>query len=228
MQSKPAGVETLTQRQKEILRLVSQQFQSKEIARLLNIGERTVKTHTEEARRRLGVATSRDAARLLAAHEAAAIGRDDRGAQRPMGSDAANDVSLPHEQTLHAQSLASARSLGPSRNGLARDGGAGEAVLDPGNSGRYPDTDPNPRTGDSLVQSDRGDRLVDRRWDSPGRSPDLAYRSDLEKRLAKLNAFQWLGLIVIVGVLSAVLVSGLIAACLGTLEGLQVLNRQIR
>jgi len=32
---------------------------------------------------------------------------------------------------------------------------------------------------------------------------------------------------VVVGVLSAVVVSGLIAAVIGTLEGLQVLNRQI-
>ena len=74
---------------------------------------------------------------------------------------------------------------------------------------------PERRAGEGGVQHDRGDRLVDRRRDS------------LEKRLNRLNAFQWLGLIVIVGVLSAILASGLIAAVIGTLEGLQVLNRQI-
>ena len=88
MENEAAGIEALTRRQKEILRLISQHYQTKEMARALNISERTVKTHTEEARRRLGVATSRDAARLLAAYETA-LGRDDRGPAGPMGDDAA-------------------------------------------------------------------------------------------------------------------------------------------
>ncbi len=214
MENKAAGIKALTQRQREILRLVSQQFQTKEIARILNIGERTVKTHTEEARRRLGVATSRDAARLLAAHETA-LGRDDRGTAGPMAGDVTNDIGLPHEQAPLPKSVSSGDTLGPARNGLARDGDTSEAILDPEDTGRYPDTAPDQRSGSGLVRPDRGDRLVDRRRDS------------LEEKLARLNAFQWLGLIVIVGVLSAILVSGLIAAVIGTLEGLQVLNRQI-
>lgn len=62
-------MESLSQRQKEILRLIGQGHQTKEIARLLDIRETTVKTHTETARQRLGVATSREAARLLLACE---------------------------------------------------------------------------------------------------------------------------------------------------------------
>jgi len=214
MENKATGIEALSQRQKEILRLVSQQFQTKEIARILNIGERTVKTHTEEARRRLGVATSRDAARLLAAHEAA-LGRDDRGMAGPMGATGTNGISLAHEQAILSKSVSYGDPLGSARNGLAPGNGAGEAVFDSGNPGRSSDAEPDQWNGNGSVRSDRGDRLVDRRWDS------------LEKRLVRLNAFQWLGLIVIVGVLSAILVSGLIAAVIGTLEGLQVLNRQI-
>jgi len=214
MENKAAGIEALTPRQKEILRLVSQQYQAKEIARFLNIGERTVKTHTEEARRRLGVATSRDAARLLAAHERD-IGRDDRGTAGPKDGTDTDVLTKPHEQALFTKPVSYGDPLGSARNDLAATGATRKASLDPGNPGRHPAAEPDQRAGDGLVQPDRGDRLVDRRWDS------------LEHRLAKLNAFQWLGLIVIVGVLSAILVSGLIAAVIGTLEGLQVLNRQI-
>lgn len=63
------GVGSLSKRQKEILRLVARHHQVKEIARLLNISEATVRTHTEEARRRLGAATSREAAIVLLRHE---------------------------------------------------------------------------------------------------------------------------------------------------------------
>ena len=210
-----AGITALTQRQKEILRLISQQFQTKEVARILNISERTVKTHTEEARRRLGVVTSRDAARLLAAHETTPIGRDDRGAARPMGAGGANGITPEHEQAILSKPISHGDPLGSARNGLASGDGAGEAVFDSASAGRPQKAEPDPWDGSGLVRPDRGDRLVDRRWDS------------LEKRLVRLNAFQWLGLIVVVGVLSAILVSGLIAAVIGTLEGLQVLNRQI-
>ncbi|EGF92344.1 bacterial regulatory protein, luxR family protein [Asticcacaulis biprosthecium C19] len=65
------GIETLSERQKQVLRLVAQNHQAKEIARLLGISESTVKTHMEEGRRRLGIATSREAARYLAAQESA-------------------------------------------------------------------------------------------------------------------------------------------------------------
>lgn len=65
------GVDSLSRRQKEILRLVARHHQIKEIARLLNISEATVRTHTEEARRRLGAATSREAAIALLRHESA-------------------------------------------------------------------------------------------------------------------------------------------------------------
>ena len=216
MGSKTAGIETLTQRQKEILRLISQHLQAKEVARLLNISERTVKTHTEEARRRLGVATSRDAARLLVTYEAeAGIGLDDRGPAGPMDETRAESSVSPHEQAISSRRIISDHALERSGDRLAYAGGAGQAVPGRGDIRRGAAVEPDRWPGEGGVQHDRGDRLVDRRPDS------------LEQRLARLNAFQWLGLIVIVGVLSAILVSGLIAAVIGTLEGLQVLNHRI-
>jgi len=218
----PPGVEALTRRQKEILRLIAQHLQAKEVARLLNISERTVKTHTEEARKRLGVATSRDAARLLAAHEATnGIGPEDRGPPRPMDDDAASAPVSDHEHTLPTERGLPVDPLERPGDRLAHAGGAGQAGPDQRNPARPADPDAHGRSGEGGIHHDRGDRLADRRL------PDFERLSAVERRLASLNAFQWLGLIVVVGVLSAILVSGLIAACLGTLEGLQVLNRQI-
>ncbi len=91
---------TLSQRQKEILRLITQGHQTKEIARLLDISESTVKTHTETARQRLGVATSREAARLLQAYESASpLLLEGGGPSRPMGGNEAIVSSLQSAHT---------------------------------------------------------------------------------------------------------------------------------
>lgn len=75
--TKPAtGVESLTNRQREILRLVARHHQTKQIARILKISEATVRTHTEEARRRLSAASSREAAIVLLRHESGGSGPD--------------------------------------------------------------------------------------------------------------------------------------------------------
>lgn len=59
------GLEKLTARQKEILRLLLVGFDSKSIARELEISVHTVTEHLREARRHLGVSNSREAARML-------------------------------------------------------------------------------------------------------------------------------------------------------------------
>ncbi|UDF05149.1 response regulator transcription factor [Asticcacaulis sp. AND118] len=94
----------LTIRQKQILRLIAEGHQAKEIARLIGIGERTVKTHTEAARKRLDVATSREAARwLVAAEKSFPIGPEDRRPSGPM-ADAPDSaaISVSVQQTQHA------------------------------------------------------------------------------------------------------------------------------
>lgn len=65
----PIAIERLTPRERECLRLVAEHLHSKEIARRLRISQHTVDGHLNEARRRLGVASRRDAARLLVAWE---------------------------------------------------------------------------------------------------------------------------------------------------------------
>ncbi|MDX5393035.1 MAG: helix-turn-helix transcriptional regulator, partial [Caulobacteraceae bacterium] len=62
-------VELLTARERECLRLVDRHFSSKQIARQLGMSKTSVDTYCDRARRKLGVGSRRDAARLLAAHE---------------------------------------------------------------------------------------------------------------------------------------------------------------
>jgi DNA-binding CsgD family transcriptional regulator len=59
------GLQKLTPRQKEILRLLLGGFDTKSIARELDISVHTVTEHLREARRHLGVSNSREAARIL-------------------------------------------------------------------------------------------------------------------------------------------------------------------
>jgi len=58
-------VQNLTQRQKEILRLLLNGYDAKSAGRELGISVHTVNEHLREARRHLGVSSSREAARIL-------------------------------------------------------------------------------------------------------------------------------------------------------------------
>lgn len=60
-----ADVQKLTPRQKEILRLLLKGFDAKSAGRELGISVHTVTEHLREARRHLGVSSSREAARIL-------------------------------------------------------------------------------------------------------------------------------------------------------------------
>lgn len=110
MDKKQPDIESLSQRQREILRLIAQGHQTKEIARILGIRESTVKTHTETARQRLNVATSREAARLLQAyenkHEITPLLPEGGGPPRPMG------VPSPFVSSLQSAHV-SEESAGP-------------------------------------------------------------------------------------------------------------------
>lgn len=117
------GIESLSERQKEILRLAGRHHQTKEIARLLGISEHTIKTHLTEARRRLGGVTTRQAVRLFEEHEGWTPLPQDGGSQeRTMVESEAAGPSWTHEQALYS-SAASRRTyddqLRPSGVGLA-------------------------------------------------------------------------------------------------------------
>jgi DNA-binding CsgD family transcriptional regulator len=60
-----SGVHKLTERQKEILRLLLEGYDAKSAARQIGISVHTVNEHLREARRSLAVSSSREAARLL-------------------------------------------------------------------------------------------------------------------------------------------------------------------
>ncbi|WP_233206602.1 helix-turn-helix transcriptional regulator [Caulobacter sp. FWC2] len=59
------GLERLTERERECLRLVDRHMSSKEIARELGLSKHTVDWHLDKARRRLGAADRYDAARRV-------------------------------------------------------------------------------------------------------------------------------------------------------------------
>ncbi len=58
----PQGVETLTERETEVLRLVAEGHSNREIAQALVIGEKTVKTHVSSILAKLGVPSRTQAA----------------------------------------------------------------------------------------------------------------------------------------------------------------------
>lgn len=62
--AEPAGVEPLTPREREVLRLVVEGFANKQIARRLLITEKTVKTHVSNVLQKLGVEDRTQAAVL--------------------------------------------------------------------------------------------------------------------------------------------------------------------
>ncbi|WP_189489221.1 response regulator transcription factor [Asticcacaulis endophyticus] len=68
MASRKIGVDALTDRQKEILKLISQGYQQKEIANKLGLEISTIKGHAEEARFKLSASTTRIAARIYVNH----------------------------------------------------------------------------------------------------------------------------------------------------------------
>ena len=62
--AEPAGMEPLTPREREVLRLVVEGFANKQIARRLQITEKTVKTHVSNILQKLGVEDRTQAAVL--------------------------------------------------------------------------------------------------------------------------------------------------------------------
>jgi DNA-binding CsgD family transcriptional regulator len=219
---KSSGVDALSHRQREILRLISQHLQAKEVARILNISERTVKTHTDAARRRLGVATSREAARVLVAHEAASglvselasgIVLDGRWPPRPIAEPPTDLPVSGHEQALYTERSVFSGAVERPGSRLADDGIPGQTEPDPRHPGSRQNAEPQWRLREGDIHGDSRDGVADRRWDK------------FEKRLKALSVVHWLVLIVAAAVISSILVSGLIATSMGTLESLQHISR---
>lgn len=67
------GVNTLSEREKQALRLVIAGHEAKSIARVLDLSVHTVNERLRDARRKLGASSSREAARMLAAADAPGV-----------------------------------------------------------------------------------------------------------------------------------------------------------
>ncbi len=109
------GVDSLSKRQKEILRLVARHHQIKEIARLLDISEATVRTHTEEARRRLGAPTSREAAIALLRHESSDGALSGEGLLPDTSRDAHPQMKAASEQTTGPDPVTEPEGVSPAQ-----------------------------------------------------------------------------------------------------------------
>lgn len=67
----PNGLDALTDRERQTLRLIVRGHDAKSIARHFDLSVHTINERLREARRKLGVSSSREAARMLLAHDCA-------------------------------------------------------------------------------------------------------------------------------------------------------------
>ncbi|MCR6659804.1 MAG: helix-turn-helix transcriptional regulator [Asticcacaulis sp.] len=202
------GIDALSERQKEVLRLTARHHQVKEIAHLLKISENTVKTHLIETRRRLGGVTTKQAVRLLLAQEEGA-GLILEGGYRKEVIPSAGEA-MPvwlHEQALYPTTT-------PQRNHDDQFPGSGNSLADAGLAGQAPayrgrdrnpeDAQPDSRSGKGDLQYGRYRGVSYGRWDE--------FRGGLKD----LPAIQLLGLIALAAFALA-LIAGMLA---GTLLGM--------
>lgn len=77
-----AGVQALTEREKQTLRLIVRGHDAKSIARELNLSVHTINERLRDARRKLAVSSSREAARMLLEVEEVALPPDYLGDMR--------------------------------------------------------------------------------------------------------------------------------------------------
>jgi DNA-binding CsgD family transcriptional regulator len=216
------GFGRLTPREREILRLIAQHRQSKEIARLLRLSPKTVEMHVLSARRRLAGLNRRDAALAFIAWETDP-GNDYRKQSAELataqleGSSRFNSESS-HDQAFHEQSASGLgllhRELAVPRRGPDPDGGDARARSAGGGDGLGPaqGAGGGRSPGQAAPEGPGRDGLPGGRHAAPyGRS----WRDDL-------TPLQWLGLILVVAVLGAILLG---AVTMGAHEFLYALER---
>lgn len=163
---KKSPIETLSKRQKEILRLAARQYQAKEIARILKISEHTVKTHVDEARRRLNAPSMREAAQTLVLYEA-------QQDQSPQGGPLTEVIAEP-EKTVQNQGHDRANLIEPTRHddqlepvgdSPENDDGLNEATPRDGRSRWNTAPLPDGRSGKGAIQPGDGHSVAYGRWD---------------------------------------------------------------
>ena len=207
VEDKTAVIEALSPRQKEILRLISRHLQDKEVARLLKIGEGTVKSHVTEVRRRLGVSSRREAARLLEEYDAQmALSLDGGLPSRGIADHTADLPGSAYEQALTPPERTTLPGpLERSGDRLADAGSPGKDDAYQGRPERVEDASPERGGGKSDFYDYRGDRVLD------GRSPSIL------GNLRRLSLIRWFGLAALTGIGGAFVVAGAAAAVMGVI-----------
>ncbi len=212
MVGNPDGIQLLTERQKQVLRLIARHMQEKEIARELKISVPTVKDHAAMARRHLRVDTTRKAALMLVEFEGGATipgvgyasGTVANGT--PVGQVSDHGTRFYPQRHLHDHQLQRAG------NGLADDGDAGQADT----PRRYPvdgaAPEPAPWTAEGPVPHGFRHGLADGGRVHPG--PWARFRQWLKD----LPAIAWIGLVIGVAAMSLVLAAVFFSLLLGCLE----------
>lgn len=207
------SVELLSDRQKEILRLVAKHYQAKEIARFLNISEHTVKTHTDEARRRLDVSTSRQAARLLVEYEEArSLPLDEPPSSMGMPQPPPRASVLVHEQALSPPRTIHDDQLSGTGNSLGNAGGSQQVQRHQGFGGNRAPVEQNVQSHEGAAYLAGNDRVAGGR------------RVGFTGWLKTLSLPQWLGLIVLISVLFPLMLGLLVQAATNALTVFQTLH----
>lgn len=209
---------TLSERQLEILRLLGRHYQVKEVAHLLSISEKTVRNHIDEARRRLGGLSMREAVRLIVSQdEDQTLGQNYLYQKTLISEEAGPGSDLDHEHDLKSERQLSDHQFRGTSERLAH-------VIDTGQGSRSREHDPrteNPERDDTAsenhLRSSGGVGLAD----FGGRGRWIALKRWLRSR----RALQWLGLVGAVGVISAFLLISAMTAVMGGLQLFDSLTR---
>jgi DNA-binding CsgD family transcriptional regulator len=216
--SKKTGLEALSERQKEILVLISQGYQQKEIAGLLGIEPSTIRGHTEEIRQKLNVSSTRSAARLYVSWDGFVPPRqNDGGEQNRVAESTSAGSQSGHEHTdfTDYDRANPDHSQERSRGGNPDLNGTGETR-------KYIQ-----HAGDSFQGEGRGgrsssDNFTDVRNDRVSRY--LALRGWLRK----LNLIQWAGLTLLTTLFIIIVTGGAIVVLLGIFQAITQMSGQTR
>lgn len=210
------GLQALTARQREVLTLFSQHKTAKVIALELELGVHTVNDHLAEIRRRLGVATSREAALLLLSVQRSSDPLSESGPQ-PIGIASASTfpAETGHGDQGHPDTPGVMPGLGGSGDGYAVSGDAFQASERAGDHG-LPETS----RGDGFSA---GDRVHAHSGDRVG-----GYRGlDLHRRLKRLTLVEWTGLTLATVFAVGFLTAGALAGLAGILDLIQQMGDHV-
>ncbi|MGN6424278.1 MAG: response regulator transcription factor [Asticcacaulis sp.] len=208
-----AGLQALTPRQRQVLRLYSQHKTAKVIALELGLGVHTVNDHLAEIRTRLGVTTTKAAALMLLASESGPAPPNESGA-KPMGIAASSSLAAGdgHGNRRAFEPDATLPGLvGPGdSDDVSGDAlQAGRCAGDPG----FPETARTDRSasGDGVHLSGR-DRLGGKRG--------LA----LYRRLKRFTLVEWTGVTLVTMFVVVLVTLGVVGGLAGILDLIQQLG----